>query len=813
MTDELARELALEDEMLSLGMARFWTNIQKAKEDEQESQTVYGHQLAAKGVRDMSDEITAWFAKLATVRAPKPIAAKYLALVKPDVVAWISIKTVLDCISLRRTVQKTAVAIASAIEDEVRFTTFAQKSRALWKAVVKDLDERNYTQARKRTVLIHTMNKLGAGKQPELQWQEWGQKEKFHIGHKCLDLLVQSTKLVQVVTVNKGKHQSVTLVEATPTTMEWISGKTGRCELLAPVFLPMIAPPKPWTTPHDGGYYSPAIRPLKLVKTRQKNYLEELFHLAEEMPLVYQAVNAVQSTAWQVNRKVLGVMQQMWDAGSEAGELPSRHDIPLPPKPADITTNKEARTAWKREAAGIHHRNIKLRSKRLQMVKLLYLAEKFEQEARIYFPHQLDFRGRLYAVPSYLNPQGNDMAKALLQFAEGKPAGVVGKRWLQIHAANCFGVDKCSLEDRVKWAQDHTGDMLLVAGDPLTFRWWTEADKPWQFLACCFEIQQVNRNPEYVSHLPVSVDGTCNGLQNFSAMLRDEIGGAATNLVPADLPQDIYQRVADVAAGKVESEAVCGDATALAWQTFTFDRKAAKRPVMVLPYGGTLYSARQYVADWIEERVDAGDREPWGEDGRFAAASYLAKHIWSSIGEVVVAARSAMDWLQTVASLAASEELPVNWVTPVGFPVLQAYPNMARREVKTKLGDRIVKHLLQEETDTLDRKRQASGISPNFVHSMDAAALMLSVHRCLQAGITSFGMVHDSYGTHAADMEQMSVCLREAFVDLYQTDVLGEFRQSIAAGLSAENLEHLPPVPQKGTLDLALVKQSRYFFA
>lgn len=813
MTD-LDRELALEDEMLSLGMTRFWAGVQKAKEANQESQTIYGQQLAAEGVRKMSQEITTWLASLSERRGgPRPVAAKYLMMVEPDVAAWISIKTVLDCISLRRTTQKTAVAIGSAIEDEVRFTQFAQTNKAMWKTVVRDLNERNYSQERKRTVLIHTMNKLGARKQPELLWQEWGQKDKFHLGYKCLDLLVQSTQLVQVVTVNKGRHESVSLVEATPTTMEWIAGKTGRCELLAPVFLPMIVEPKPWTTVDDGGYYSPAIRPLKLVKTRQKNYLEELFHLAEEMPLVYQAVNAVQSTAWRVNRKVLGVMQHMWDSGSEAGELPSRQDIPLPPKPADITTNKAARTAWRREAAGVHHRNIKLRSKRLQMVKLLYLAEKFEREPRIYFPHQLDFRGRLYAVPSYLNPQGNDMAKSLLQFAEGKPAGVDGARWLKIHAANCFGVDKCSLEDRVKWAQDHLPDILRSAGDPLAHRWWTEADKPWQFLAACFEVQQVTLNPEYVSHLPVSVDGTCNGLQNFSAMLRDAVGGAATNLLPSDLPHDIYQRVADVAAAKVASEADAGETLACQWQSFGFDRKATKRPVMVLPYGGTLYSSRQYVADWIEERAAAGDVEPWGESGRFAAASYLAKHIWSSIGEVVVAARAAMDWLQTVAALAASEELPVNWVTPVGFPVLQAYPNMDRRSVKTKLGDRIVWHLLQEETDTLDRKRQASGISPNFVHSMDAAALMLSVHHCLKVGITNFGMVHDSYGTHAADMEQMSVCLREAFVELYQTDVLEEFRKSIAAGLSEKHLKDLPPVPQKGTLDLALVKQSRYFFA
>jgi DNA-directed RNA polymerase len=231
--------------------------------------------------------------------------------------------------------------------------------------------------------------------------------------------------------------------------------------------------------------------------------------------------------------------------------------------------------------------------------------------------------------------------------------------------------------------------------------------------------------------------------------------------------------------------------------------------VMTLPYGATQYSARQYVMDYIEERGN----HPFGEDA-FPAAIYLARHIWTSIGEVVVAARNAMDWLQKTASIAASEELPVNWKTPVGFPVLQSYYDMREREVETRIGDRLrVQHILQEETDSIDKRRQASGISPNFVHSMDACALMMSVRRALNCGVKNFGMVHDSYGTLAADMDAMASCLREAFVELYQHDVLEEFRNSILAGLSEKNQKEVPPCPPKGNLELSAVRESVYFFA
>jgi DNA-directed RNA polymerase len=807
MDSMIERQAELEKEMQGLGAKRFLEEVARAVKDGDECSTQYGQQLAKNTVLPLAEAITKFLDDASHKRGNRPVAESLLAKIDAKVAAFITVKTVLDCITVRRTLQKTAIAIASGIEDEARFRKFEEQNKALWGKVTKDLDKRSKNQKHKRTVLIHSMNKAAA-KDSNLQWKEWGQQQKFHLGVRLLDLLEASTDLIRRVTLEEGKRTSSTVVEATETTMQWITEKNSRCSLLSPVFLPTIIPPKPWTNPYQGGYHTKAIRPLRLVKTRNQNYLEELHHRIDEMPAVYQAINAVQETAWKVNEPVLVVMQQVWDEALDVAAVPCRSDLPLPPKPHDIETNKEARIEWKRAASKVHEANQKLRSKRLQMAKILYMAEKFVGEKAIYFPHQLDFRGRLYAVPSFLNPQGCDMAKSLLQFAEGKSIGSSGLKWIKIHAANCFGFDKCSLDGRVKWADENMQKIIACSADPLTNQWWTEADKPWQFLAACFELHAVNINPNHVSHLPVSVDGSCNGLQNFSAMLRDEIGGSAVNLVPSALPADIYDRVAVVVRAKVKADADNGEALAIAWLHFGFDRKATKRPVMTLPYGATQYSARQYVMDYITERGN----HPFGEDA-FPAAIYLARHIWSSIGEVVIAARNAMDWLQKTASIAASEGLPVNWKTPVGFPVLQSYPEMSHRSVKTKIGDSIVYYVLQEETDQIDKRRQSSGISPNFVHSMDACALMMSVRRALSCGVRNFGMVHDSYGTLAADMDTMATCLREAFVELYETDVLEEFRNSILAGLNAKNQKEVPPCPPKGNLDLSAVKQAVYFFA
>jgi DNA-directed RNA polymerase len=59
----------------------------------------------------------------------------------------------------------------------------------------------------------------------------------------------------------------------------------------------------------------------------------------------------------------------------------------------------------------------------------------------------------------------------------------------------------------------------------------------------------------------------------------------------------------------------------------------------------------------------------------------------------------------------------------------------------------------------------------------------------------------------------LATCLREAFVELYQHDVLEEFRNSMLAMLPVEQHEQIPPCPAKGDLDLHAVKASLYFFA
>jgi DNA-directed RNA polymerase len=74
---------------------------------------------------------------------------------------------------------------------------------------------------------------------------------------------------------------------------------------------------------------------------------------------------------------------------------------------------------------------------------------------------------------------------------------------------------------------------------------------------------------------------------------------------------------------------------------------------------------------------------------------------------------------------------------------------------------------IREETDVLDEAKQASGVAPNFIHSLDASALVLTVNKMVAEGYKSFALIHDSFAVHACDSARLASALREAFVEMY----------------------------------------------
>ena len=86
----------------------------------------------------------------------------------------------------------------------------------------------------------------------------------------------------------------------------------------------------------------------------------------------------------------------------------------------------------------------------------------------------------------------------------------------------------------------------------------------------------------------------------------------------------------------------------------------------------------------------------------------------------------------------------------------------------------------------------------------------MTVNLAAANGVSSFAMIHDSFGSHAADIPMLSACLRETFIELYlDNDPLEMFKTQVQILTNAE----LPELPAKGTLDISAVRNSEFFFA
>jgi len=803
---------SLEEEMVYTGIEKFQKQVREAKQKGTESITLHGILLMKKTVTTLSKAIHTHINEEVSKPGRMKASSPFLAMLENDVAAFISLRAIMDGISHSQKLMNLSHQIGQALSDQVRFNLWETQDKKYFRMLVEKIGKISASRHYRRYGLIRTASyKMGE------EIPVWTHVEKTQVGQLMIDLIIRSTGLIKLgSTRSKGKKYSSYTIVPTQETLDMIQDIINQGELLSPAYLPMVTTPKKWTNPSNGGYLS---HRLPFIKETHKNVKTDL--PSSNMDMEFECVNSLQETKWKVNTKVLDVMEKAWEQGRIIGSMPDRNEMELPPRdfPKDLKKqdmDEETKLkfkAWKVKATQVYEENIRRKSQILQFMRTLNLAGKFKDFDQIYFPYQADFRGRKYTVSSFLTPQGTEYAKSLLTFGEGLPIENQEQAdWLAIHGANCAGVDKVSFTERIKWVLDNEEHILKSAELGLDYDWWTQFDDAWVFFAFCSEWATLKRNGLGVlSYLPIALDGSNNGLQHYSAMLRCPIGGKATNLTNEPVPQDIYQEVADVVFRETKRLADLDDPIAKKWlESGLINRKMTKRPVMVVPYGGTRFSALVYVEQYVKEQLRKGKEFEIPEGEKLSKyINWITTLVWSAIGEVIISAKEAMTWIRHVSSELSKKGYPIIWKTPTGLYIYQHYKAFKWRQINTTIDGKLLKPVIYEEDGKkIDVHRSINGSAPNFVHSLDASALTLTVHLCNKEEINSYAMIHDSYGTHAKNTPELAKLLREAFVDIYsKNDVLGDFREA-----ALEVLDEVPEPPKLGNLNIYEVLNSPYFF-
>lgn len=607
--------------------------------------------------------------------------------------------------------------------------------------------------------------------------------------------------------------------------------------------LPSLVPYEPWSkVTHQTG--------IPMIKTGSKEVLSQISF--ETHPILFENLNKSQKVGWQINTDIYNI--HLWALRNKTDAF------------SDIwrQTSYEARTTKLREAQAIGS-----------------IAGRLSKSI-FYHLYYYDFRGRKYPTSAYLHEQGSDLARGLLLRHDKAPIGEPGFFWLLISiASNWAGdagrqdaakTDKIPLKDRYLWALDNEEILLSYAESPKVNQGWMYADKPWQFLAACLELLKIRvwqmtegngtADYDYESHLEVFIDGSNNGSQHLAALTADEETAVHVNLIPSDLPGDLYAYVADhvwailsdeiasyptsirtqcniyidtlldmkkqiqltepnseVRASLVKEladfkklhEMVANLAAPVFWSRIT-DKKQrrtiVKRNVMTLPYGGTRYGlGQQQINDSKKHGIDKllHMEHKWG--------SYMGRLVYNGCR---ISLRRPMQLLEVFEQAGKSADAAgefLQWTVPhTLFPVVQYYtegkviktwvqygPQRGLQLTNGYYENALQLHVCYIENQIPSKGKQAQGAAPNVIHSLDAGHLALTICRA-NFPVTT---IHDSFGCLLADMPALFKLVRATFVELYEDYPLADIMESIQGDISDVDF---------GTLDISLVLDSEYCF-
>jgi len=477
----------------------------------------------------------------------------------------------------------------------------------------------------------------------------------------------------------------------------------------------------------------------------------------------------------------------------------------------------------------------------------------YRKEAKaeaLYMPIYMDFRGRLYLRPNLVTYQGGDLQKALLVFPQesrytrSDVPSSSQVRAVVYHMSNLYGngLDKAPWGDRLKWYEDPITQRAIKRAceglwdTPCLVALLSEADEPLQLLTAL-----LCHKPGRLDTMACQIDGTCNGLQHLSALFRDETAAPFVNLTSSSVnepPCDIYGEIAERTLARLREIAgqvrdggdggpgggVAGDGGDWARRLLAavkVDRKLCKKPVMVLPYGGTRGTIEDAVLGAILGQEPApgwwiagvGDRGPFGladrfpdwVEGNYAAHSHkeLADHpllhldakrlaglIWDTITEMLPKAMAAMQTFRDIAKYVGDRTL--EWDT--GFSISGtrsetrpdpshpggmigrfshvSYDSLWVTQAKAKSERSTVKfqgyHLpgavrglsIRAGRDEIDAASHTTGIVANFIHSQDAAHLAATLYI---ANSRSVGTIHDCFLGRPSEMTLLGNSVRHAF--------------------------------------------------
>ena len=836
---DLKKQLTRETKMREDGIKRF---EDKAAKQQHLSKRDTHHQVIESAIGRVANALDASIeAELSKGKGRKFLWVTILQQVPSETLAYIGLNAMMDMAGQKGTLTTSATSIGNRIETEVWAAGLETFSGLTFSKGLEKKVSLQHSVPHRRLEAVKTLSKMRG-----YQRKAWTLKRRVTAAMPVINAILEFSGIFYVHQ-EYTKKRTMKYIRILPEVQDSLNTTEAQAAWQQPMFGAMIVPPVPWNNFNTGVYLDTALSQMvPLVKDAtyyQKEQIKRDFERCNvdgKLPKYVEALNAIQDVPLTVNTEIVDLVQWAWDSGKEIGKFPKSKLLKVP----DRLTNWDEldRKEQMRHVSNtkkINEKNDATRTAAIVMNRDLATARELDTYKKFWIGWNLDTRGRVYPV-SHFNFHRDDHIKAMFSLSNKYEICKETDEWLMIHIANLGDFDKiskASLVSRVNWFKQNEDEILKIACDPKdNFELWAKADKPFQYLAACFEwLRYKLHGCGFACAVAPSLDGSNSGCQHYSAASRSSETGKLVNLVSTDAPQDVYQTLADevnkclnlirqgTAKGSEDNK------FANLWLDYGVGRKELKTNCMTYPYSSRKYGfseqLKKQIMEELTEQVLHSDKKIEHHFGDIAqqnaAATFLAKISFACVQNVLSPAKEGMEFFQACAAALAKENKPMHWRTPIGFPVTQKYTKWNSEKIKVYLYDRTAKvkkrsqiSLQSPDTDKICIRQAKSGISPNIIHSMDSSHLLSTVLALKQDGIDDFMMIHDSFAVTASASWNLFNTVRETFHAQYTDFCLYDLiYQSTMQQLSDTSSIDDLKLPPKGDLQLDEVLNSDYCFA
>lgn len=671
----------------------------------------------------------------------------------PEVVAFVGLNSALAmCLREKKATRSTIVStVGSSVRHEMSRQLFADAAPGL----MKKLLHRSNKERMSMRKADDTMKRIASTQGIDLSDMDGEAIAKVGgaIMQAAMEAGLFKTELAMLNIAGRVQRQVYVTIE--PGILETIRQSREAESIFHGNTAPMVCPPDDWQQDGTGGG-----RLSPVYKQYSKCQIASFAGRITLSNKALEAINALQSVRFRVDSDMLRAVSCIvsakgagWIVG-EVKDSPPEFPAGMPEWGQRTPEQKERLREWSRQKRQWHEAHNTSVARSRTLIQSIGMAQRLQGEDAIWMPVRCDWRGRMYYDAYPLNPQGHQVQRGMIQFANGVQITGDAERWMMRNLASRFGEDKCSADDQVSWTDKMSGQICACADDPISNTMWRDADEPLQFLQAAIEWKKyVDDREGFRSHAPVHLDGSCNGLQHLSAMSRNQDMAEFVNISGGDR-KDIYTEAARIMAEMIAADPNCPADIKALFQSVP--RAVVKPTVMNIPNGLRISSSTSY----LHSRGLPGSKLPINPDEYWRIAKHIAAHLWNASTQACAPVMDAMKQLAYAAKSLIDDQHRIIWTTADGCEIVMQAHSQNLKQVQTRWGRVTVLEVGQP-------RRKTTGFQPDFVHSCDADHMRSVIRDMVAAGHTSLWMVHDSFGCQPTDATFMQETILRRFAWLH----------------------------------------------